>query len=179
VTWHARPVSRALFALLSGLSLGLVSPAWADGPEHASGNFSEPDAEFDEPVEGAKRLEGRLLAPCCWDSSRQTLDIHGSPIANQLRREIRGRLRTGESPEAIEADLVKRHGEKILAVPPGNPLKEIGIGLTVLVLLGGAGAASMLFRWRRRSQREAPPAPERTERDEWDERLDRELGEVD
>ncbi|HMJ15590.1 MAG TPA: hypothetical protein VK524_29440, partial [Polyangiaceae bacterium] len=45
-------------------------------------------------VPGADRLEGRIRAPCCWN---QTLDIHSSEIASALKREIRTRLRKGES----------------------------------------------------------------------------------
>ena len=85
-----------------------------------------PDESFNEYVPGAARLEGRLLAPCCWDASRQTIDVHGSPIANELRREIRHRLKAGENPEAIEADLVRRYTTKILAVPPNNPMPHLG-----------------------------------------------------
>jgi cytochrome c-type biogenesis protein CcmH len=176
-SWHARVVKSLLVAFVLGLALATPAPAGA-ADDHPPGGYEDPDAEFDEPVEGAKRLEGRLLAPCCWDSSRQTLDIHGSPVANQLRREIRSRLRAGETPEAVEADLVRRYSPKILAVPPGNPLREIGIALSVLVVLGAAGAVSLLVRWRRRGQAEGIPTPP-GDRDEWDERLDAELREVD
>jgi cytochrome c-type biogenesis protein CcmH len=159
------------------LAMGLAPVAAAE-PAHI--DYEVPDAEFDEPIEGAKRLEGRLLAPCCWDSSRQTLDIHGSPVANQLRREIRSRLRAGQSPDVIEADLVARYGEKILAVPTGNPLREVGIGLSVLVVLGAVGVGTILGRWRRRSDGDVKRVGDpNAKRDEWDDRLDEELRDVD
>src|SRR5512140_1121487 len=90
-----------------------------------------------EKVPGAERLEGRLLAPCCW---AQTLDIHGSEIANTLRREIRTRLKAGESPDAIEQSLVARYGERIRAVPDGVPLNTMG----TLGWLGVAASAGFL-----------------------------------
>jgi cytochrome c-type biogenesis protein CcmH/NrfF len=174
-----RPIVRSVAALLWLVS----SAAFAADDDHgsAANAYSAPDDSFDDPVEGASRLEGRLLAPCCWDTSRQTLDIHGSPVANQLRREIRSRLRAGETAAAIEADLVRRYSTKILAVPPGNPLKEVGIFLSVGLVLAGAGIGSVLWKWKRRSTPDAPPAP-RTEsdvRDPWDDELEKELEKID
>lgn len=179
------PVVTRLLGIWIAAAL-LFLPAWAP----ATVDRGTPPQRYDEPagglleehIEGAERLEGRLLAPCCWDTSRQTLDIHGSPIALQLRREIRARLKHGEAPDAIEADLVARYGEKILAVPPGNPLRHVGTFLTVGLIAAGVGAALVLARWKRRAEgTESPPAPPgagEKSRDEWDERLDEELGEL-
>src|SRR6185295_17160076 len=100
---------------------------------------------------GASVLEGQLLAPCCWDSSRQTLDIHGSPIANELRTEIRRRLKGGETTDAIKDDLVRRYTTKILAVPPNNPLPQMGTFLTLGLVGAGALALRMVLRWRKKS----------------------------
>src|SRR5262245_9645491 len=61
---------------------------------------ASPPEDLSDYVPGAARLEGRLLAPCCWI---QTLDVHGSEVAVGLRTEIRHRLRAGESAGAIEA----------------------------------------------------------------------------
>jgi cytochrome c-type biogenesis protein CcmH len=137
-----------------------------------------PDEAFTEYVQGASRLEGRLLAPCCWDSSRQTLDIHGSPIANELRREIRRRLKAGEAPESVEADMVKRYTTKILAAPPDSPIAHLGTLLSFALVGAGGMAVVLVSRWRRRAQ-EPKSAGETspTSRDEWDERLDDELRE--
>jgi len=165
-----------LAALVSGTA-GTVATARAQ-PTHVD---VPPDESFKEFVPGASRLEGRLLAPCCWDSSRQTLDIHGSPIANELRREIRTRLRAGETPDAVEADLVRRYTTKILAVPPDSPLPQMGSVL--LALLGGAGvfAATRVAKWRRQSIAAAPAVASgpAAPSDEWDTRLDTELEDKD
>jgi cytochrome c-type biogenesis protein CcmH len=162
--------------LVCSLGVSVASGAGEHGPK----TYDEPDQAFDEHVEGASRLEGRLLAPCCWDSSRQTLDIHGSPIANQLRREIRARLRAGETADAIEADLITRYSTKILAVPPGNPLKEVGIFLSVGVIMAGAGIASVLVKWKRRraTQDSEAPSPAAGQLDEWDDKLEQELAKL-
>lgn len=133
-----------------------------------------------EQVEGASALEGRIRAPCCWT---QTIDIHGSPVSNELRREIRKRLKGGESAETIEADIVKRYGEKILAVPPGNPLKDVGVLLSLGFGAAGVGAGFMLLRWRRRSQaaraeeldQEKKKPKKGSKRDRYDDEIDAEL----
>jgi cytochrome c-type biogenesis protein CcmH len=82
-------------------------------------------------------LESRLVAPCCW---MQTLDIHESPLARSLRDEITARIARGEAPQAIEEDLVIRHGERIRAVARGADLggaKWAAAGVAILAL--GAG----------------------------------------
>ena len=110
------------------------------------GILAEPAAvavDIGEKVPGAERLEGRLLAPCCW---AQTLDIHGS------EREIRTRLKARESPEAIERNLVARYGERIRAVPDRVPLDKMGeFGwLGVAVAAGFLGL--VLWQWLKRGR---------------------------
>jgi len=114
-------------------------------------------ADIGESVPGAERLEGRLLAPCCW---AQTLDIHGSEISTELRREIRTRLKTGESPESIEQSLVARYGERMRAVPDRVPLNAMGT-MGWLAVAGSAGFLVFILRqWRRRGRlASAPGAP--------------------
>ncbi len=74
--------------------------------------------------EDATSLIARLRAPCCWN---QTLDVHSSPTADGLRDEIRRRFSAGETVPAIEADVVKRYGERIRAVPSAGFLTPLGV----------------------------------------------------
>jgi cytochrome c-type biogenesis protein CcmH len=173
------PAMRTLLAsaLVAG-TLAFISVAPAQDLSHG-----QPSTEYAEELQGfvpgAERLEGRLLAPCCWN---QTLDIHSSEVSNGLRREIRTRLRGGETPDVIETDIIRRYGTKILAVPPQSPLKTLAIALSGAMGLAGAGAAFMLVRWRRRSlqvsksdAKKAAASAASTKRDELDDRLDQEL----
>jgi len=172
--------SRLKALLLVVVLFALPSVARADEVAHpAAVPASEPGEDFQTYVEGASRLEGRIMAPCCWT---QTIDIHGSPIANELRSEIRRRLRAGESPDTIEASFVARYGPKILAVPDDNPLG--GVATLLALAFGGAGVAGffMLRRWTRvsearvASEKKNPTA--KPKRDGLDERLDRELADI-
>jgi cytochrome c-type biogenesis protein CcmH len=170
-----------LLTAVAALTLPAAAFASADAehPEHVPA--SQVGEDLQEYVEGASRLEGRIIAPCCWN---QTIDIHGSEPSYQLRREIRRRLKAGESAEAIEASFVKRYGAKILAVPDSSPLGNLA---TLLALgFGGAGIAGyfMLKRWSRvgkgaTAKKPAGAAGETAaQRDALDERLDRELSEI-
>jgi len=167
---------KRLLSALCGAGLLLGASVVRADTEHTD---APPDESFNEYVPGAAVLEGKLLAPCCWDSSRQTLDIHGSPIANELRREIRRRLKAGETPDAVQADLVRRYTTKILAAPADNPVAHLGAFLSLGLVGAGGLAAVFVARWRRRSpERKSSDSPAKS-RDEWDERLDSELEDSD
>lgn len=172
-------------SLAVALALSISVPALATAspdPEHVSTKNTQ---DFSEYVPGAAALEGRIMAPCCW---QQTLDIHGSEIANELRLEIRQRLKAGETQDAIQADLVNRYGSRILAVPPGNPLKDVGVLLSLAFGGAGIGLGFMLLRWRKRtvaaraaeldSEKKSGKSGKKKAgggRDRWDEQIDEEL----
>lgn len=171
--------SRRFGWLLSG-ALALSSPlALADEQHPEHGHKHQTGEDFATYVEGASRLEGRIMAPCCW---MQTIDIHGSPVSDELRAEIRRRLKAGETPDAIEASFVQRYGPKILAVPNSSPLG--GVATLLAIAFGGAGVAGyfMLKRWSRAGASKRKPEPKSVasepKRDALDERLDRELSEI-
>lgn len=94
----------------------------------------QPDASI---TAAAVDLQRRLIAPCCW---RETLDIHTSPTATELRHEIRSRLQAGESSLAIERSLVDRYGPKLRATLPDN----LGYWLCALVVASGLFAVRWL-----------------------------------
>ncbi|WP_437730599.1 cytochrome c-type biogenesis protein CcmH [Sorangium sp. So ce1335] len=128
------------------------------------------------PAPGERALAARLLAPCCWE---QTLDVHESELTRELRREIRGRLRRGESADAIEQDLVARHGERIRAAPSSGVLGKVAFGLMLGIAVTFLGVFALLRSWRRAAAQPAPSdvAVAAAARDEYDERLDDELRE--
>ncbi|MET0791277.1 MAG: cytochrome c-type biogenesis protein CcmH [Polyangiaceae bacterium] len=171
-------LSRGLPALIFGLGLSVSSVALGHAPQAINPEDDYGD-DIQGTVPGASAIEGRLMAPCCWV---QTIDIHDSPIALSMRHEIRRRLRNGESAEAIQASMVERYGPKILAVQEGSQLKNVFIGLSVVMGGAGVAAAMMIGRWRKQSSSEPKPKPgdgKEPPRDEWDEKLDAELKNLD
>lgn len=131
-----------------------------------------------EHVPGATALEGRIIAPCCWN---QTIDIHGSELSTALRVEIRKRLKNGESPEAIEESIVARYGERVVAVPRGSRLGGTGVLLAAGMGAAGVFAIVLLRRWRDRSrgERPRPEGEEPATTSALDARLDAELAALD
>jgi cytochrome c-type biogenesis protein CcmH len=126
-------------------------------------------------VDGELALEQRLMAPCCWV---QTLDVHDSPIAEELRIEIHRRLKAGEPAAKIEADLVQRYGERIRAMPPGNPLAKTALVVLAAIAAAGLMLIAIVRRWVKRqgaADAAVAPQPDAPERDEWDEKLDEQL----
>ena len=116
----------------AGLSVvALVFVVLAAGP---AAHAAEPDS--------AEALFQRLFSPCCY---RETLDMHASPIADELRLEIRERVRRGEPSDAILADMVKRYGPEVLTRPPGKGLAVTlfagaGVLVAALIALAARGA---------------------------------------
>jgi cytochrome c-type biogenesis protein CcmH len=168
---------RSVIALSVLLALPLFSaaPAVRADTHH---ELPQEGVSFDH-VPGAAALEGKIIAPCCWN---QTIDIHGSEVSTQLRVEIRNRLKTGETPDAIEASLIQRYGQKIIAVPEGSRLGTTGVLLAIVMGAAGVFAFSLLRRWR---DRVAPPPPKREGEEPaaatpaLDSRLDAELAALD
>lgn len=171
------PLSRCLPALILGVGLSFSGLAHAHSPNEVA-----PQDDFGEDIQGnvpgASAIEGRLMAPCCWT---QTIDIHDSEIAMSMRHEIRRRLRNGESADVIQASFVDRYGPKIMAVQANSQLKNVFIGLSIVMGGAGVGAAMMIGRWRKQGGKRAPSPSETADkpRDKWDEKLDAELAHLD
>ena len=65
----------------------------------------------------ARRVEERLIAPCCWSES---VAVHRSGDAAEMRAEIERLVAQGESEERIAQLYVDRYGERILLEPRGS-----------------------------------------------------------
>ena len=112
-------------------------------------------AELTPQQEGqAKRIEGELIAPCCWT---QTVRDHQSAIADQMRAEIRTMLAGGSTEAQIISTYKDRYGQAILAAPDKK-----GFGLLAYLLPAAAVAVALVAlvlmarRWRSPG---APRAP--------------------
>jgi cytochrome c-type biogenesis protein CcmH len=86
----------------------------------------------------------------CVDCIGISVADSGTAAARGQRRDIAARVRRGESDETIREWYVQTYGENILLKPAGRGVGLIVWGLPIaVVLLGGAGLAVALFRWRR------------------------------
>ena len=65
----------------------------------------------------AQRVEGELIAPCCWV---QPVAVHDSQAARDIKREVRELVAQGKTEQQILDTFIARYGEKILAAPPAR-----------------------------------------------------------
>jgi cytochrome c-type biogenesis protein CcmH len=103
------------------------------------------------------------------------LAVSDSPVADQERAVIRRLIAHGKTKTQIKAALVQEYGTAVLADPKRHGFgKALWIVPAALVLLGAAGIAAALRRWRRNGPApEAPVPPELSPEDA--QRLDAEL----
>ena len=98
----------------------------------------------------ARALEARLMAPCCY---AQTVDLHESDAARQVRAELRQWLGEGLSDQQILKRFAERYGARILAVPPAQGFNRWLYWLPILLSAAAtAGVVWLLWLWRRRSR---------------------------
>jgi cytochrome c-type biogenesis protein CcmH len=74
----------------------------------------------------ARAIEATLIAPCCFI---QQVSVHRSAAADEVRHDIRARLRAGQTRKEILAAYVAQYGTRVLAEPP-----KAGFALTLYVI---------------------------------------------
>lgn len=111
------------------------------------------------PRTSLSQIENDVMCVVC----NEPLAVSRAPQADAERRFISGLIAKGQTKSQIERALVAQYGPSVLALPPAH-----GFNLTVyilppaIVLLGAAGLAFALARWRRRAHtaadvKSAPP----------------------
>lgn len=130
-------------SLLVVLACVISSPASSlNGPEKLS------DAGLEA---RAVALQKEFRCVVCQGES---LDESSAPLAADLRRIIRARIEKGDSDAQIREYLVARYGDFILMKPPfGLETYALWFGPLILLLIGGTGAAVVVFRARARLAR--------------------------
>ena len=131
-------------------------------------------AAAQEKEEIARRIEGELMAPCCW---AEPVSQHLSPIAEEMRREIRAMLSAGKTEQEILDIYVARYGERILTTPPARGFNLIAYIMPwVLAVTGVVAVIVVLRRWLALRPADSPtPAVD----DRYTDRIDRELRDLE
>ena len=75
------------------------------------------------------------MAPCCYS---QTIRVHMSMEAEQMREEVTGMVLAGKSEQDIIKHYKAKYGETILVVPDGKA-GQIAYGVPVIVALSAFG----------------------------------------
>ncbi len=172
----AERMTRRWVAFLVISSVVLVFALCAAAP--ASAASLTPDQEA-----LASDLDGRLISPCCWT---QTIAVHDSQIAEELRAQVRLLVAQGLTEDDILDALVAQYGEEILAAPRAAGFNLLAYALPALIIiLGVVGIALLALRWRDGGAEVAPAAAAvgdrgvSAERDPLRSRLDEELSRFD
>jgi cytochrome c-type biogenesis protein CcmH len=105
----------------------------------------------------ARRIDGLLIAPCCFAN---TVAEHHSPLADEVRAEIRLRIAAGASEAEILEAFAATYGERILAAPRLQGFNWLAYALPFVALGGGLLAVVLTLRRHRpaRAAVEAVPA---------------------
>jgi cytochrome c-type biogenesis protein CcmH len=97
----------------------------------------------------------------CVDCEGLSVAESSTESARIARRDIRTRLRRGESTDSIRQSYVDRYGESVLLKPAGGGVSAIVWALPIgLLVLGAGGLFLALRRWQRQPRLEATDADE-------------------
>jgi cytochrome c-type biogenesis protein CcmH len=107
---------------------------------------SEPVSNGDR----AARLERMLLAPCCWS---ETVAVHRSPIALQMKSEIASFVGQGMTDRQILDYYKAKYGVRILIEPEGGARVLVNVIPWVAAVLGALAVGLALRHMARRSIR--------------------------
>ena len=95
------------------------------------------------------KLEDKLMAPCCYS---QTIRVHMSMEAEQMREEVKDMVLAGRSEQDIIKFYKAKYGATILVVPDGK-VGQIAYGVPIIVALSAFGL--LTFGTRRTSHRQS------------------------
>jgi cytochrome c-type biogenesis protein CcmF len=174
--------ARGTAAVSASVTLGIIIallpvPAFAQATATQHAGSVQMENAQERTVFGALRC-------MCGTCPRELLSSCVCSPADQTRERLRARLAKGESPQSIIDDYVAEYGTGALAIPPDKgAMKSIYLAPLFAIAFGGIGLAFMLKRWRH-NESENPPAAlpkaqESARRDDYDDRIDSELKDLD
>jgi cytochrome c-type biogenesis protein CcmH len=95
---------------------------------------------FGEDPGRARRIQERLMAPCCWSES---VALHRSEAALEMKRQIEQLIAQGKTDTEIVAVFTARYGQRILVEPEGGtgamltaiPVGAVALGVVITALI--------------------------------------------
>jgi c-type cytochrome biogenesis protein CcmF len=173
-------VARGTAAVAASTTLGIIIalmpvPAFAQttATQHAG------SVQMDNPKE--KAVFGALRC-MCGTCPRELLSTCACSTADQTREQLRTRLARGDSPQQIIDDYVNEYGTASLAIPPDKGAMRAIYAAPLLAIVGGGfGLVLLLRRWRANAKSASPRPDDDKEgsRDDYDDRIDADLKELD
>jgi len=183
-------VARGAGAVATSVTLGVVL-ALLPVPAFAQANASQHSGSVQIDDMKEKQVFGQLRC-MCGTCPRELLSSCACSTADATRERLRLRLARGESPDQIIDDYVKEYGTASLAIPPNTGAMRAIYAVPVVALVGGGiGLGVVLRRWRanagtrdanvvsKKGASEGTSAAGATKRDDYDDRIDAELRDLD
>lgn len=109
-----------------------------------------------------ERLFSMFMAPCCW---RESLLVHQSPKADELRAQIRSFVRQGWTDDQIKLEMVTGYQRRILAMPDGAEGRILRWMPAFALLAGLCGVVLMIRRLLKKQSQTEPTAADLPEVD--------------
>ena len=137
--------------MLAGIALviaavwGTAGSAWAVHPDEMLSNPK---------LEARARAIGKELR--CLVCQNESIDDSDADLAHDLRVLVRQRITAGDSDEQVKKYIVARYGDYVLLKPPFDSETYLLWFGPLVLLLGGATAATIYYR---RAARVAEAAP--------------------
>ena len=128
--------------------------------------------------EQTRAIAGKLMAPCCW---AEPVSQHLSPVAEEMRGEIRSMLAAGKSEQEILDFYVAKHGVRILARPPARGFNLLAYVLPPVFAVAGTLVLILALKRLRRLRVAGQPAGTGAQPldDRYAERIEKELRDLD
>jgi cytochrome c-type biogenesis protein CcmH len=131
--------------------------------------------------EGERRSFADLQCTC--GCPRESIATCTCGFASGFRNEVRAMMARGLTQEEIKAEWVRRYGPQALTVPPNSGANRLLYAAPLaLIAVMGAFAVTLLLRFRHESDERAgatASAVAGAKRDEYDDKLDEELKQLD
>ena len=175
---HRRTFLRALLSLPPATLLA-AAPRLARAQQLGEG--MERGGVLDIHNEEERRSFGDLQCTC--GCPRESIATCTCGQAGGFRNEVRAMMARGLNQEEIKAEWVRRYGPQALTVPPNSGANRL-LYVAPLVMVAGMGgfAVMLLRRFRQREDQKAlaaAPPVAGAKRDEYDDKLDEELKQLD
>jgi cytochrome c-type biogenesis protein CcmH/NrfF len=168
-----------LVALLSGSAVLAAGPGLAFAQQLGEG--MDRSGTLDIRNDAERAVFGDVQCTC--GCPRESLATCTCGFASGFREEIRAMMARGLTREEIKAEWARLHGPQALTVPENTGAKRLLYVVPLLLIVAmGAVAVTVLRRFRRHADRRSEaraPAVASGKRDEYDDKLDEELRQLD
>jgi cytochrome c-type biogenesis protein CcmH len=170
-----------LRALVSGAATLAATAVPAAALAQQLGEGMDRTGTLDIRSDEERRVFGDLQCTC--GCPRESIATCTCSFASGFRGEVRAMMARGMTEEEIKAEWVRRNGTQALTVPTNSGFNRL-IYLAPLAIIAGMGAivVFLLRRLRRRGSEKAAaaaPAVAGAKRDDYDDKLDEELRQLD